>query len=62
MVLSNITGPDGRGIIVYIKESMNYIEIIFSTDLKEWVWITVKCHGKELLVGCIHRSPSSTGK
>ena len=60
MVLSNITGPDGRGIIVYINESINYTEVIFNTDLNESVWITVKCHCKELLFGCIYRSQSST--
>ena len=60
MVLSNITGPDWRGIIVYIKESMNHAEVIFNTDFKESVWITVKCHCKELLFGCIYRSKSTT--
>ena len=60
MVLSNISGPDDKHIIVYIKESINYAEVIFNTDLKESVWIKVKCHGKEFLFGCIYRSPSST--
>ena len=48
MVLSNIAGPDGRGIIVYIKESMHYTEVMFNADFKESVWITVKCHDNEL--------------
>ena len=60
MVLSNITGPDWRSIIVYIKESINYTEVIFNADFTESVCITVKCHGKELLFECIYRSPSST--
>ena len=60
MVLSYITGPDGGGIIVYIKESIHYAEVIINADLKESVCISVKCHDKELLFGCIYRSPSST--
>ena len=51
MVLSNTTGPDGRGIIAYIKESPNCAEIIFNTDCKVFIRITVKCHGKQLIFG-----------
>ena len=58
MVLSIISGLDSRGIIVYIKESINYTDVIFNIDFKESVWNTVKC--KELLFGCIYWSPIST--
>ena len=56
MVLSNITGPYRRDIIVYIKESIKYTEVILNTNFKESVWITVKFHGKERFFGCIYRS------
>ena len=59
MVISNITGIDGRFIIDCIKEGTNYTEVIFNTDFRESVWIIVKSHGKELLFGFIYTSPSS---
>ena len=60
MVLSIISEPDGRGIIVYIKESIDYTEVMFNTDFRESVWTMFKCNGKEFLFGCSYRSPSST--
>ena len=49
MVLSNITGPNGRCVVVYIKESINYAEVIVNIDFRELVWIAVKCHSKEFI-------------
>ena len=55
MVLSNMAGPDGIGIIVSIKESINYTEVIFNTDFKELVLITEKIPRHDALFECIYR-------
>ena len=49
-----------RGIIIYVKKSLNAVEVKIDTNFKEGTWIKVNLMGNDkLLFGCIYRSPSS---
>ncbi|CAG2239332.1 unnamed protein product [Mytilus edulis] len=57
---SNFPGKAKRGIIVYIKNSINATEVDIDSEFEESVWIKIPLLGHDnLLYGCIYKSPSS---
>ena len=56
----NLKNKIGRGMLTYIRESLNPREIHMKTEYEESVWNAIKINSKdELLVGTIYRSPNS---
>ena len=52
---------EGRGVIVFIKHSLNAEQFYFDTNFKESVWCKIKLKNRDnLLIGCIYRSPNAT--
>ena len=68
----NITGYEkfpnlagNRGVCLYIKESLAPVkhETLSSDTFAECIWCTLKANNNtELLIGCVYRSPNSTGE
>lgn len=59
-MFSNISKNEGRGIVIYIKNSLLAREITFDVNYQESLWIEVTLEkGDTLLMGCMYRSPNS---
>ncbi|XP_071160777.1 uncharacterized protein [Mytilus edulis] len=57
----NFPPNNGRGIIMYIKQELQAVEITFNHDFKEFTCAKINLmNNDKLLVGCIYKSPSST--
>ena len=55
----NLNNEDGRGVSLYIHESIEATQVDIDTDFVESVWVTIRLvSGDKLLVGCIYRSPN----
>ncbi|CAG2202798.1 unnamed protein product [Mytilus edulis] len=56
MYSANVNNDIGRGVNLYIHESIEATQVDFETDYEESVWVLVS--GDKLLIGCIYRSPN----
>ena len=57
----NVDNKKGRGIIIYVHESLSAKIISCNTDFEESLWVEIPLIGcDKLLVGCIYRSESGT--
>ena len=57
----NVDNNIGRGIIIYVHESLVARQILPCTEYQESLWMEVQLTGKDkLLIGCIYRSDSGT--
>ena len=57
----NIENQEGRGIIIYIENSLPAEEVNLNTSLKECIFVELKLINKRnLLFGCIYRSDSGS--
>ena len=56
----NLTGHEGRGIILYAQDWMDVKEVHLMMDYQESLWVEVKTgkKGGKLLCGIVYRSPS----
>ncbi|VDI43630.1 Hypothetical predicted protein [Mytilus galloprovincialis] len=49
----------GRGVNLYIHESIEATQVDFETDYEESVWVHIRLVSRDkLLIGCIYRSPN----
>ena len=48
-----------RDIRVYIKDTLNAVQINTTSDLKEVIWTELKLEKQNLLIGAFYRSPNS---
>ena len=56
---SNISRENGRGVIIYILQDLQSMEVNFKTNFEESIWASIKLsNSDELLIGCIYRSSS----
>ena len=57
----NVDNNKGRGIIIYVHESLLGRQISPDTDYQESLWMEVQLTGNDkLLIGCIYRGDSGT--
>ena len=58
----NLTEDNGRGIALYIRESLKATQFLtFGTTYQESVWAEITLKGTDiLLVGCVYRCPGSS--
>ncbi|KAK2147853.1 hypothetical protein LSH36_534g01000 [Paralvinella palmiformis] len=62
---TNLDAGSHRGIAIYVSNSIDHLvtEISLNTTYEETIWLNIKLKGKDkLLLGCVYRSPSSTGQ
>lgn len=51
---------EGRGILIYVKQALNAVELKIESNFKEHVWVKINLKNcDKLLVGCLYKSPSS---
>lgn len=49
-----------RGILIYVKQALNAVELKIESNFKEHVWVKINLKNcDKLLVGCLYKSPSS---
>ncbi|CAG2257804.1 unnamed protein product [Mytilus edulis] len=59
MYSANVNNDIGRGVNLYIHESIEATQVDFETDYEESVWVHIRLvSGDKLLIGCIYRSPN----
>ena len=51
-----------RGVLIYVKECLNAVEVDATLNEKESVWCEVIFHKQKLLIGGIYRSPNSSAE
>ena len=57
----NVANRTGRGILIYIHESIKVNDIEVLVEYEESCWLEIKLSGSDkLLIGCIYRSDSGT--
>lgn len=57
----NLRGKAGRGVALYIKNTIQANPVEFTCEFSESVWLSTKLvGGDKLLVGCIYRSSNGT--
>ena len=50
----------GRGVSIYVKDDISVEEVTTNSPFEEHIWIKIRINSyKDLLVGCIYRSPNS---
>ena len=62
---TNLDAGSHTGIAIYVSNSIDQLvtEISLNTTYEETIWLNIKLKGKDkLLLGCVYRSPSSTGQ
>lgn len=51
---------EGRGILIYVKQALNAVELKVELNFKEHVWVKINLTNcDKLIVACLYKSPSS---
>ena len=61
-IISNLSKEEGRGIVLYIRDTFQVRNINIESDYEpylEQVWISINLPGEPIQIGTIYRSPSS---
>ncbi|XP_069114365.1 uncharacterized protein [Argopecten irradians] len=62
MFTKNLDNDTGRGMILYVHNSLSVTEVYTNTKFQEHIFVKVQVNGKdELLIGLIYRSPTDSG-
>lgn len=60
MFLDSFPPEEGRGILIYVKQALNAVELKVELNFKEHVWMKINFKNcDKLIVACLYKSPSS---
>ena len=59
----NMDAEGGRGILVYVLNTLSVSQVSFNFNFEESVWLELKLiNSSKLLFGCVYRSPNSSNR
>lgn len=55
----NVTGNEGRGLLMYVKTGIKYCKVNLVSDFSEYCCLEITLQGKKLAITFVYRSPNS---